>query len=155
MSPSTPEGSGPVYRAPDLSLIGDAHVRRYEETGGREGYLWNGAPTLVLTTRGRTSGEPRKIAIIYAQDGDAFILVASKGGAPKHPQWYLNLLAEPTAQVQVMDRKVQVRARTAEGTERERLWKLACAVWPNYDVYVTRTTRRIPVVVLERVDLGS
>jgi deazaflavin-dependent oxidoreductase (nitroreductase family) len=139
----------PGYSAPDLSLVGEAHVRRYLETGGEVGHVWNGAPCLLLTTTGRRSGQARQIAIIYSRDGANFVLIASKGGSPSHPGWYLNLLAQPRAQIQVKAQKLDVTARIAEGEERERLWRGAVQVWPNYDVYVTRTTRRIPVVVLE------
>ncbi len=87
----------PTYTPPDLSLFGDEHVRRYEETDGEVGYLWNGATILVLTTTGRKSGEPRKFALIYDSRGDDLVVVASKGGAPDHPGWYKNLLAHPDA----------------------------------------------------------
>ena len=140
----------PAYTAPDLSLVGDEHVRRYEETDGEVGYLWNGATILVLTTTGRKSGEPRKFALIYDSRGDDLVVVASKGGAPDHPGWYENLLAHPDASVQVRGERFDVRARTAEGAERDELWRLMNRSWPNYDTYATRTDREIPVVVLER-----
>lgn len=140
----------PTYTPPDLSLFGDEHVRRYEETDGEVGYLWNGATILVLTTTGRKSGEPRKFALIYDSRGDDLVVVASKGGAPDHPGWYKNLLAHPDASVQVRGERFDVRARTAEGAEREELWRLMNRSWPNYDTYATRTEREIPVVVLER-----
>ena len=140
----------PAYTPPDLSLFGDEHVRRYEETDGEVGYLWNGATILVLTTTGRKSGEPRKFALIYDSRGDDLVVVASKGGAPDHPGWYKNLLAHPDASVQARGERFDVRARTAEGAEREELWRLMNRSWPNYDTYATRTDREIPVVVLER-----
>ena len=133
-----------------MRLFGDEHVRRYEETDGEEGYLWNGATILVLTTTGRKSGEPRKFALIYDSRGDDLVVVASKGGAPDHPGWYKNLLAHPDASVQVRGERFAVRARTAEGAERDELWRLMNRSWPNYDTYATRTDRVIPVVVLER-----
>ena len=141
--------SEPTYTPPDLSLFGDEHVRQYEETGGEVGHLWNGATILVLTTIGRTSGEPRKFALIYDTRGADFVVVASAGGSPDHPGWYKNLLAHPDASVQVRGDTYDVRARTAEGPERNELWQLMTRSWPNYDSYVTRTDRRIPVVVLE------
>ena len=128
----------PTYTPPDLSLFGDEHVRRYEETDGEVGYLWNGATILVLTTTGRKSGEPRKFALIYDSRGDDLVVVASKGGAPDHPGWYENLLAHPDASVQV------------RGVRFEELWRLMNRSWPNYDTYATRTDREIPVMVLER-----
>jgi deazaflavin-dependent oxidoreductase (nitroreductase family) len=138
------------YVKPDLSLVGPEHVRRYRETDGEVGHDWNGASCLILTTRGRRSGEPRPQALIYGRDGDRYVVVASKGGAPTHPAWYANLVAEPRVEVQVRADRFQAIARSAEGAERERLWKLMTRVWPNYDQYATRTERRIPVVVLER-----
>lgn len=134
----------------DITLIGDEHVRRYRETDGAVGYDWNGVPTLLLTTTGRKSGEPRTIAIIFRQVGDDYVLIASKGGAPAHPLWYLNIEADPDVAVQVKGDRFQARARTAEGDERKLLWQEAVKGWPNYDLYQSRTSRRIPVVVLER-----
>jgi deazaflavin-dependent oxidoreductase (nitroreductase family) len=138
----------PGYRAPDVTLVGPEHIARYEETNGEVGHEWNGATCLVLTTTGRITGQPRKSALIYAQDGDSYVVVASKGGAPSHPLWYRNLADNSDVMVQVLDRKFAATASTAEGPERERLWKVVTAVWPNYDVYTTRTDRLIPVVVL-------
>jgi deazaflavin-dependent oxidoreductase (nitroreductase family) len=135
----------------DYSLFGDEHVARYEETDGEVGYLWNGATCLVLRTRGRTTGELRKFPLIYGEHGDDFVLVASKGGAPEHPGWYLNLLAHPDdVEVQVKGDVIPVRARTAEGAERAELWNLMLEQWPDYDGYQANTDREIPVVVLER-----
>jgi deazaflavin-dependent oxidoreductase (nitroreductase family) len=138
----------PGYKAPDLTLLGAEHVRRYQETNGEVGYLWNGVPTLLLTTAGRRTGRARTIAIIFGRDGDDYLLVASKGGAPHHPEWYLNLTAEPEAAIQVRGERLPVVARTASDDEKPRLWRIMAEVWPNYDVYQTRTERVIPVVVL-------
>jgi deazaflavin-dependent oxidoreductase (nitroreductase family) len=140
----------PGYTAPDLTLVGEEHVRRYLETNGEVGYEWNGATALVLTTRGRRSGQPRRSALIFGRDGDNFVVVASKGGAPTHPTWYLNLTANPDVEVQVRADRFRAKARTAsDPDERARLWAVMTAMWPNYDVYTTRTDRQIPVVVLE------
>ncbi|MEU2000763.1 nitroreductase family deazaflavin-dependent oxidoreductase [Rhodococcus sp. NPDC019627] len=136
------------YTAPDLSLRGDDHIRVYRETGGEVGYLWNGVPTLLLTVTGRRSGRSHSSALIFARDGDDYLVVASKGGAPAHPQWYRNLLANPEAEVQVKAEKLAVRGNTAGPEERTRLWKILTELWPNYDVYQSRTERQIPVVVL-------
>jgi deazaflavin-dependent oxidoreductase (nitroreductase family) len=141
----------PGYVKPDTTLLGQEHIDRYEATNGVEGHEWNGATCLILTTTGRKTGEARKFALIYAADGDNVLVVASKGGAPTHPGWYLNLTANPEVTVQVKDRKFKAFARTATDEERPRLWGLVTAVWPNYDVYTTRTDRKIPVVVLEPV----
>ena len=138
------------YVSPDITLLGDEHVAKYRETNGEVGYHWNGATCLLLTTTGRRSGEPRTVPLIFAADGDRAIVVASKGGAPDHPAWYCNLEAEAGVEVQILADRFAARARTVEGDERDHCWRLATAVWPNYDEYVKRTTRRIPVVVLER-----
>ncbi|UGQ12490.1 nitroreductase family deazaflavin-dependent oxidoreductase [Yinghuangia sp. ASG 101] len=143
--------SEPGYTAPDLALVGAEHVRRYRETDGEVGYLWNGVPTLLLTTKGRRSGEPRTSALIFARDGDDFLVVASQGGAPVHPNWYHNLTAEPAVEIQVRERRTKAVARTASDEERPRLWRILTDVWPNYDTYVARTERHIPVVVVTPV----
>ena len=136
------------YTAPDITLLGDDHIKAYRESNGEEGYLWNGATALLLTTTGRKSGEPRTSPLIFAQDGDDYLVVASMGGAPQHPQWYLNLTANPEAEVQVKADVIPVTARTASDDEKPRLWKIVTEQWPNYDVYQTRTDRVIPLVVL-------
>jgi deazaflavin-dependent oxidoreductase (nitroreductase family) len=134
-------------------LHGQEHVDRYRETGGEVGHIWKeGSTVLLLTTTGRKSGEPRTKPLIYAADGDRYVIVASRGGAPKHPSWYLNLQKTPEVEVQVKDEVFHARARTAEGAERERLWTKVNEVWPHYAEYATRTDREIPVVVLERVE---
>lgn len=144
-------GSAKSDLGTDITLLGDEHVRRYRETDGETGYLWNGATSLLLTTRGRKSGEDRTIPIIFKQVGEKYVLIASKGGAPAHPAWYLNICADPHVKLQIKGDKFDAIARTAEGPEREALWAASLEQWPNYDVYQSRTTRRIPVVVLERV----
>lgn len=137
------------YTAPDLTLLGDEHIQRYQETGGEVGYLWNGVPTLLLYSTGRTSGAPRTHALIFGRDGEDYLVVASMGGAPRHPQWYLNLVATPEAEIQVQASRLPVTARTAQSPgERARLWKVMAGIWPNYDAYQARTEREIPVVVL-------
>jgi deazaflavin-dependent oxidoreductase (nitroreductase family) len=133
------------------NLFGEEHVRRYRETGGEVGHTWkNGSKILLLTTKGRSTGEPRTAPLIYENDGDRYVIVASKGGAPQHPGWYRNLSQDPEVEVQVKDEVFPARARTAEGAERDRLWRLAAEQWPDYDRYQKRTDREIPVVVLER-----
>ncbi|CAO5160640.1 F420H(2)-dependent quinone reductase MT1299 [Frankia sp. AiPs1] len=143
--------STPSYQAPDLLLVGDEHVQRYRETDGEVGYRWNGVTTLLLTTTGRKSGQPRTTALIFARDGDDFLVVASMGGAPKHPLWYRNLLADPNAEIQVRGEKFKVRASTASDEDKPRLWGIVARAWPNYNTYQTRTERPIPVVVLSPV----
>jgi deazaflavin-dependent oxidoreductase (nitroreductase family) len=133
------------------NLFGAEHVRRYRETGGEVGHVWRrGSKTLLLTTNGRKTGKPTTSPLIYAQAGDDYVIVASKGGAPAHPGWYRNLVKDPNVEVQVKDDIFSAHARTATGEEREQLWELALQQWPDYDTYQTRTEREIPVVVLER-----
>lgn len=128
------------------------HIRRYVETDGAEGHEWRpGVFTLLLTTRGRRTGKLRRTALIYGRDGDDYLVVASQGGAPEHPAWYLNLLAEPEVQVQVGAEKFTARARTAGPEEKPRMWRTMTATWPAYDDYQRKTDRDIPVVVLERI----
>lgn len=131
-------------------LFGQKHVERYRETAGEEGHDWNGAPVLILTTTGRRSGEPRSAPLIYGRRGDDYVVVASKGGAPKDPDWYRNLAADPDVDVQVRGHRFPARARTATSAEREELWSLMTERWPSYDSYQEKTDREIPVVVLER-----
>jgi deazaflavin-dependent oxidoreductase (nitroreductase family) len=136
------------YQAPDLTLLGEDHINAYRDTGGEVGYLWNGATTLLLTATGRRSGQARTTALIFSQDGDDYLIVASMGGAPEHPQWYRNLVAHPRAEIQVKAERFPVVARTASPEEKPRLWSIVRDAWPNYDTYQSRTERDIPVVVL-------
>jgi deazaflavin-dependent oxidoreductase (nitroreductase family) len=134
----------------DDDLFGAEHVRVYRETGGERGYRWRGTEILLLTTEGRKSGESRTTPLIHRTDGDRWVVVASKGGAPEHPSWYENLLASPQATIEVQADEIPVLASTAEGPERARLWSLMTEVWPAYDEYQAKTEREIPVVVLSR-----
>lgn len=127
------------------------HIDRYVASEGEDGHFWNGVPTLLLTTRGRKSGKLRRTALIYGEDDGRYVIVASKGGAPAHPVWYLNLEANPEVYLQVGDETFTARARTATGEERARLWQVMAGVWPAYDDYKAKTDREIPVVVLDRV----
>ncbi len=127
------------------------HTREYVETNGEQGHIWRGVPTLALTTIGRRTGKPRRTMLIYGQDGDQYIVVASKGGAPRHPEWYLNLVANPEVELQVLAERFPARARTATAEERPALWKLMAGIWPDYDQYQKKTEREIPIVILERI----
>jgi deazaflavin-dependent oxidoreductase (nitroreductase family) len=135
----------------DLRIFGDSHVRVYRETNGAEGYIWNGVPILLLTTKGHKSGQMRTTPLIFVRAGDAVAIVASKGGAPEHPDWYLNLTAEPRVTVQVKADVYDAVARTATGAERQQLWDEAVKAWPQYEDYRAATDREIPIVVLDRV----
>jgi deazaflavin-dependent oxidoreductase (nitroreductase family) len=134
----------------DDDLFGQEHVRAYRATGGERGYHWRGTTILLLTTTGRRSGEERTTPLIHREDGDRWVVIASKGGAPEHPSWFTNLEAHPEATIQVKSERIPVRASVAQGDERLRLWKAMTDVWPAYDQYQRKTDREIPVVVLER-----
>jgi deazaflavin-dependent oxidoreductase (nitroreductase family) len=134
-----------------VPLFGQEHVERYRATDGEEGHEWQGTQTLLLTTKGRKSGEARTTPLIYAPYGDdAYAIVASKGGSDAPPAWYLNLSADPEVEVQVKGERFKARARTASSEEKPGLWKTMVAEWPDYDNYQQKTEREIPVVVLER-----
>lgn len=139
----------PNYAPPDLTLLGEDHIRAYRESGGEVGYIWNGVPTLLLTVTGRRTGRKLTSALIFGRDGDDYLVVASMGGAPNHPSWYLNLQANPQADIQVKADELAVTAHTASPAEKPRLWKTMTDIWPNYDAYQSRTDRDIPVVVLK------
>jgi deazaflavin-dependent oxidoreductase (nitroreductase family) len=126
------------------------HIEKYVASDGADGHEWRGVPTLLLTTRGRKSGVLHRTALIYGPDGNNVVIVASKGGAPQHPAWYLNLVADPSVEVQVGADKFTALARTVSGDERARLWTVMAEIWPAYDDYAKKTDREIPVVVLER-----
>jgi deazaflavin-dependent oxidoreductase (nitroreductase family) len=135
----------------------DRHTDRYIDTDGAEGHLvdftpgggFDDTPCLILKTTGRRSGDAKVLPLIYGKDGDQFVIVASKGGAPKHPAWFLNLEANPEVEFQVADKKYRGVAHAAQGAERERLFKMMAGVFPPYNAYKARTEREIPVIVLE------
>jgi deazaflavin-dependent oxidoreductase (nitroreductase family) len=137
--------------AMSTTLYGKDHVERYEATGGEEGYHWrNGTTILLLHTKGRTSGKDYTHPLIFREHNGDYLIVASKGGAPEPPDWYLNLEADPNVTVQVKDDTFRARARAATPAEQPELWTLMTEVWPDYDEYQKKTDREIPVVVLER-----
>ena len=126
------------------------HNFLYRNSGGRLGYRLSGAPVLLLTVKGRKSGEPRTVPLLYVTTDRGYALIASFAGSPKHPDWYLNLDAAGVADIQIRDRRMRVRAETADpASERYRkIWSDAATLYPDYDTYQTRTTRRIPIVEL-------
>ena len=130
-------------------ILGGVHRAVYRLTGGKVGGKIGPARVLLLTTTGRKSGRPRTQPLLYTPAGDGYAVIASKGGAPQHPLWYLNLQANPHVEVTVGRETRQLRARDAEGEERERLWRAMTRVYAGYDRYAEKTSRRIPVVVLD------
>src|SRR4051794_35626887 len=137
---------------PDAAaLFGPEHVDRYLETDGEEGYVWrNGTTILLLFTKGRKSGEERINPLIFQPYGDEFLIVASRGGTDQPPGWFLNLEAEPEVEIQVKGERFPVRARVASDEEKPERWAKMAAAWSDYDDYQERTSRQIPVVILER-----
>ena len=136
------------------------HIELYR-TDPEKAHLWDSTPlggpgpipTLLLTTKGRKSGKPRALPLIYGEADGSYVVIASKGGLPNHPVWFLNLEADPECELMVGPRRVRARARVAEGEERARLWKQLAAIYPPYDEYQERAgARTIPVVVLDPVE---
>ncbi|MBC7812445.1 MAG: nitroreductase family deazaflavin-dependent oxidoreductase [Burkholderiales bacterium] len=127
------------------------HIRSYVESDGESGHMWQGKPTLLLTTIGRKSGLHRRTALIYGQDGDDYVVVASRGGNAEHPAWYLNLVDNPAVEVQVGADKFTASATTAVGEERARLWSKMVSLWKTYDSFQAKTKREIPIVVLKHI----
>jgi proline iminopeptidase len=147
--------------APNLPQWMKDHVDRYLSSGGNDGHMYTidlpnvptrTVPSLLLTTTGRKSGARYLFPLFYGRAGDGYFVIASKGGAPEHPGWYQNIMANPEVDIQVGPRKMRARARTATGAERARLWDQAVAFWPPYADYQRKAgAREIPVVVLDPV----
>ena len=147
--------------APNLPQWMKDHVARYISSGGTDGHMYTitlpnlparAVPSLLLTTTGRKSGEKYLFPLFYGRAGDSYFVVASKGGAPEHPGWYRNILANPEVEIQVGTAKMRARARTASGEERARLWEQGVVFWPPYaDYQIKAGAREIPVVVLDPV----
>ena len=145
--------------APNLPGWMVDHANRYLSSGGSEGHMYKMAqsgrpeitvPSLLLTTTGRKSGEKFIFPLFYGDTGKSYFVIASKGGAPEHPGWYRNILANPEVEVQVGTRQVKAHARTATGEERARLWEKSLEFWPPYADYQKKTDRQIPIVVLRK-----
>jgi len=134
-----------------IYLYGDEHVSRYLGTDGEEGYHWrNDTTILILFTKGRKSGEQRSHPLIFRPYGEAYTVVASKGGAEQAPAWFLNLQADPHVEVQIKGERFNAVARVATPEEKPGAWATMVEAWPDYDNYQKKTSREIPVVVLER-----
>ena len=130
------------------------HIRRYVDSGGTETEVVDGLEMLLLTTRGRRSGKRRRTALVYGQDEGRYVLVASNGGAPADPAWYLNLMADGEVELQVGPDRFVARARRATAEEKPRLWHLMTSLWPDYDTYQAKAEREIPLVVVEPLTGG-
>jgi deazaflavin-dependent oxidoreductase (nitroreductase family) len=140
----------PIHDSP-TGWVAD-HIRKYVETGGQKGHIWRGMPTLLMTTRGRKTGKLHRTALIYGEDNGRYIVVGSNGAAKHHPQWYLNLSANPEVRLQVGAEHVTGVARTATEEERPRLFDLMAKIFPTYEDYERKSTRDIPIVIIERKD---
>jgi deazaflavin-dependent oxidoreductase (nitroreductase family) len=135
-----------------IRAIGALNTWVYRVSGGRlMSRLPTGAPVFLLTTTGRKSGQPRTVPLLYLADGHDFLVVASQGGAPQHPSWFLNLEANPRAEIELGRKRIQVAARRLDEEERAQVWPRFVAVYPPYKEYQRRTARRIPVVRLSPV----
>jgi deazaflavin-dependent oxidoreductase (nitroreductase family) len=146
--------------APNLPQWMVDHANRYISSGGKDGHMYTvtppgypemTVPSLLLTTVGRKSGEKFIFPLFYGEEGNSIIIVASKGGAPEHPGWYKNLVANPEVEVRVGTRNLKAKARTITGAEREPLWQKALKFWPPYADYAKKTEREIPVVLLDPI----
>ena len=126
-------------------------IEEFRANGGKVGGGFEGAPMVLLHHRGAKSGTERVSPLVYQADGDRFVVFGSKGGAPRHPHWYLNLVAHPETTIEVGTETIPVRARVAEGEERELIWTRQKEVMPGFAEYEAKTERQIPVVILERV----
>jgi len=127
----------------------DEQVRQYEATGGKEGAELEGKPTVILTTRGRRTGKIRKTPLMRVEHDGGYAVVASMGGAPKNPVWFLNVLGDPDVTLQDGERVMDLRARVATPDEKRAWWPHAVAAWPDYDKYQAATDRDIPVVLFD------
>ena len=153
-----PEGLDKPYVPKIIKLMSQVTTAVYRWTGGLLGSTWRvgsafpwGIPVLLLTTTGRKSGQPRTLPLLFIEEGDRIIIVASKGGLPSEPLWYKNLVANPECDVQIKRRKFKAKARTASPEEREALWPKLVAHYPDFASYATWTDRVIPVVILEPI----
>ena len=153
-----PEGLDKPYVPKIIKVMSQVNTAVYRWTGGLLGSTWRvgsafpwGIPLLLLTTIGRKTGQPRTLPLIFIEEGDRVIIVASRGGLPSEPLWYKNLVANPECDVQVKRRKMKMSARTASPDDREALWPKLVAHYPDFASYATWTDRTIPVVILEPV----
>jgi deazaflavin-dependent oxidoreductase (nitroreductase family) len=144
----------PVYFLADtdpeaMKAMNAELINAFRASHGQLGGAFDGVPVLLLTTTGACSGQPRSTPVNYSRSGDGYVVVASKSGAPRHPDWYHNLLAHPDATIEMPGPALPVRARITSGTERQQLFDRHAAMLPNFLAYQHRTTRQLPVLVLD------
>ncbi|HLX57173.1 MAG TPA: nitroreductase family deazaflavin-dependent oxidoreductase [Ktedonobacteraceae bacterium] len=125
-------------------------IEEFRANGGKVGGMWEGKPLLLLTTTGAKSGQRRTNPVVYLRDGDRLLVFGSKGGAPTNPDWYHNLLAHPQVTVEVGSETYEATATVLSGEERDRLYAMQAQLSPQFAGYQARTTRKIPVIALER-----
>jgi deazaflavin-dependent oxidoreductase (nitroreductase family) len=135
----------------DLSDFNRNLVDEFRTNNGKVSGVFEKAPLILITHKGAKSGIERTSPLVYTRDGDNLVIIASKGGAPSHPHWYLNVVANPEVTVELPGETFKARARVAEGEERDRLFRAQADLMPNFDEYQSKTDRQIPVVVLERI----
>jgi deazaflavin-dependent oxidoreductase (nitroreductase family) len=136
---------------PDLDEFNRNLIEEFRANGGKVSGMFEKSPLVILTTTGAQSGQPRTFPVVYTRDGDRLIVVASKGGSDQNPAWYHNLVANPTVTVELPDETYQARAVVVEGDEHDRLYRAHADRMPQFDEYQAKTSRRIPVVALERI----
>ncbi|WP_433702313.1 nitroreductase family deazaflavin-dependent oxidoreductase [Prescottella equi] len=156
MTTQRPSGLDSKYTVDIIKWMSKTNVKLYRATGGRLGGKWRvgsafpwGIPVCLLTTTGRKSGQPRVSPLLFLEDGDRVILVASQGGLPKNPMWYLNIRADPEVTIQIKSRIRTMRARVATDEERAELWPRLVDMYADFDNYQSWTDRQIPVVICE------
>jgi deazaflavin-dependent oxidoreductase (nitroreductase family) len=135
----------------DLNAFNRNLIEEFRANGGKVSGMFERSPLVILTTTGAKSGQPRTFPVVYTRDGDRLIVVASKGGSDQNPAWYHNLVANPSVTVELPDETYEARAVVVEGDERDRLYRAHADRMPNFDEYQAKTSRRIPVIALERV----
>ncbi len=139
-------GSNPEYEPSPWEVVSD-HVERYLDSDGADGADWEGSQVIILSTTGRKSGKLRRTPLIRVSDGDNYLVIASMGGAPNHPAWYLNMVENPEVTVQDRAEVHELIARRATSEEKAALWPIAAEVWPDYDNYQASTDRDIPLMI--------
>ncbi len=140
-----------ITKATDINAFNRSLIDEFRTNGGKVGGMFAQAPLLLLTHTGAKSGLPRTSPLVYSLDGDRIVIIASKGGSPAHPHWFLNIEANADVTVELPGENFAARAVITEGEERARLFRAQAAMMPNFDEYQSKTDREIPVVVLERV----